>query len=430
MILLFAFVIGAMFFAMFISLLIARSVTEPLSVIEKKVRDLNAGDFGRELPKAEISELANLTESMNSMASRLKNQFNDLSLEKEKFNSLLQNLKEGVFAVDSQLKILFQNKNTPHDLISPNSQFLSIHEAVTNEAFRSFLLDNISKNSENRTDFEINNKYYGVRIYPLKSNDSVLYIGVIRDKTQEKQSQVIREEFVQNASHELKTPITSIKGYAETLNYKLKLNPGDPEKKFLEAILRNVDRMIRIVEDMLTISRIESYTSLYQPEHFFLHNLTDNFKPTIVGFIKPKKQNLIINIPENLKVQADMVLIEHLLLNLLSNASNYSPEESNIYFSVDENEKFINFVIKDEGIGISPEDIDRIFERFYRVDKNRSRKEGGTGLGLSIVKHIVKLHNGKISVTQNLPRGTIFTVSLPKVFKQEGVPAPEGSLVR
>jgi len=425
MVLLLFYIITVMFAAMFLSYHIAKSVTDQLSLIEKKARELNAGDFGTEISSPEIKELADLTASINAMSDRLKNQFNDLSLEKEKFNSLLQNLKEGVFAIDHNQKLLFQNKNTPIDLILPNSQFLDIEKAVTNSTFKNFLLEHINTKTEGKEDLEINSRHYGVRIYPLKSNESsYLFIGVVRDKTQERQSQIFREEFIQNASHELKTPITSIKGYAETLGIKLKLEEGMPEKRFLQAIMRNVDRMIRIVEDMLTITKIDSYSSMYQPENFHLSTLVENFRLTVDGYLKPRGQTLVINIPENLKIHADMVLIEHLLLNLLSNASSYSPDNSTITFEVAQDDDFVIMKIKDEGIGISADDSKRIFERFYRVDKNRSRKEGGTGLGLAIVKHIVKLHKGKISVEKNVPQGSVFSVSIPRNYTRgNGIPA-------
>jgi two-component system phosphate regulon sensor histidine kinase PhoR len=390
-------------------------VTDPLAMIEKKTKEINAGDFGVELSAPEILELANLTMSINEMAKRLKNQFLDLTVEKEKFNSLLQNLKEGVFAIDAKKKFLFLNRNIPPNIISENSQFKEIKLAVKNKELLSFIESKLKKGIEGRTEFQEGNHFYNARIYPIKSNDVIhLHIGVLLDITEDRQNQMIREQFFQNASHELKTPITSIKGYAETLEYKLKLEQGSNEKKFLDAILRNTDRLVRIVEDMLTISRLENHQTIIQARPFNLYDLVKNVTDSVGVILSSKNQNLKIEIEPSLKMNADMVLIEHVLVNLISNASAYSPDNSEIRIRAEELEDKFRLQIIDQGIGVSIEDSERIFERFFRVDMNRSRKEGGTGLGLSIVKHIARLHSGEVNVMPNKGRGSIFTFEFPK----------------
>lgn len=241
-----------------------------------------------------------------------------------------------------------------------------------------------------------------------------MYIGVISDKTEEREIQLFREQFVQNASHELKTPITSIKGYAETLDTQLRQKADSKEKKFIDAILRNSDRMIRIVEDMLTVSRLESQNSVFQPEKIVLSELIESLSLTVEGFISLKNQKFTVKAPKDLKINADLVLMEHLLLNLLQNASIYSEEGKKIQLIVEETSNgHIQIKVIDEGIGISEEHQKRIFERFYRVDLDRSRKSGGTGLGLSIVKHIAKLHGGYVSVNSVPGEGSTFIVNLP-----------------
>lgn len=413
--LLFVYVLIAIFGTFYVSFTIARKVTDPLSMIEKKTKEINAGDFGVELSSPEILELANLTFSINEMAKRLKNQFLDLTVEKEKFNSLLQNLKEGVFAIDTSKKFLFLNRNIPPNIISKNSQFSEIKTSIKNKVLLSFIESKLKKGIEGRTEFQEGNHFYNARIYPIKSNDMIhLHIGVLLDITEDRQNQLIREQFFQNASHELKTPITSIKGYAETLDYKLRLEPGSNEKKFLDAILRNTERLVRIVEDMLTISRLENHQTIIQTKSFLLLELVKNVTDSVGVILSSKEQNLKIEIDPKLKFEADMVLIEHVLVNLISNASAYSPNGSEIKIRAEEKiDKYILQII-DQGIGVSPEDSERIFERFFRVDMNRSRKEGGTGLGLSIVKHIARLHSGEVSVSPNSERGSIFTFEFPK----------------
>ncbi|TGM35892.1 sensor histidine kinase [Leptospira biflexa] len=412
---LFSFVLIAIFGTFYISTNIAMRITDPLATVEKKTKEINAGDFGVELSSPDIRELATLASSINEMARRLKLQFLDLTVEKEKFNYLLQNLKEGVFAIDRNHKFLFLNRNISETLIQKNSQFKEFAPSIKNKELLSFITDKILSGKEGKTEFQDGLHFYTARIYPIKSDAMVqLYIGVISDITEDRQNQLIREQFFQNASHELKTPITSIKGYAETLEYKLKLQPESNERKFLDAILRNTDRLIRIVEDMLTVSRLENHKTVLNLTDVSLYELVKNVSESLGVIYSQKKQNLVLEIPTDLKVQADRLLLEDLLVNLISNASAYSPEGASVIvkaFATKEN----NLIqVIDHGIGISAEDADRIFERFFRVDTNRSRKEGGTGLGLSIVKHIARLHSGEVNVAPNPKGGSIFSFVFPK----------------
>lgn len=412
---LFAYVLVALFGTFYISTTIARKITDPLLLVEKKTREVNAGDFGVELTSPEIRELASLTSSINQMAKRLKLQFLDLTVEKEKFNFLLQNLKEGVFAIDRSHKFLFLNRNISETLIQKNSQFKEYETTVKNKELLAFIDAKVKKGQEGKIEFQEGNNFYTIRLYPIKSESIIqLFIGVILDITEDRQNQIIREQFFQNASHELKTPITSIKGYADTLSYKLKFDPESNEKKFLDAILRNTDRLVRIVEDMLTISRLENHRTNLNKQSFSLGVLVKNVANSLDVLFSQKNQELLLEVSDDFWVTADPVLLEDLLINLLSNASAYSPEGSVVRVTSAESGDFHSIEVIDRGIGISPEDSERIFERFYRVDTNRSRKEGGTGLGLSIVKHIARLHSGEVSVFPNPLGGSIFRFTFPK----------------
>ncbi|MDF3818474.1 ATP-binding protein [Leptospira sp. 96542] len=411
----FAYILLAIFGTFNISIYIARKITDPLSMVEKKTKEINAGDFGVELSSPDIRELANLTSSINEMARRLKHQFLDLTVEKEKFNYLLQNLKEGVFAIDRNKKFLFLNRNIDDTLITKNSQFKDIKSTIKNKELLEFIETNIKKGLEARIEFGEKNRFYTARIYPIKSDAVIqLYIGVLLDTTEDKQNQMIREQFFQNASHELKTPITSIKGYAETLDIKLKLADNSNEKRFLDAILRNTDRLIRIVEDMLTVSKLENHKTTLNATEFSLSQLLDNVSQSLGVIYSNKNQTLVYKISPPFLIKADRLLIEDLLVNLISNASAYSPEGSQVVVRADSENEKIKIQVIDQGIGISPEDAERIFERFFRVDMNRSRKEGGTGLGLSIVKHIARLHSGEVTVAPNPTGGSIFTFEFPQ----------------
>jgi len=408
------FFLLTMFGSFYISYSIAKIVILPLNKIERKTDEINAGDFGSELSRPEIRELAKLTESINGMARRLKSQFIDLNLEKEKFNSLLQNLKEGVFAFDKSNTILFQNKNIPNSIISPNSQSRPIQDVIYHKDLLQLIEDTIENQSEKRAIIQDQQHYFSIRIYPVRSNNFIfIYLGVILDVTEEKQNQMIREQFFENASHELKTPITSIKGFTETLEGRLNLNENSQEKKFLDAIQRNTDRMIHIIEDMMTISKLENLSTSITREMFNLYELVSNIGESLSSIFDKKQQIFEIQIDPHFIINADLILLEHLVINLVSNASNYSPEKTNITIKAYLEETHFHLEVIDQGIGINPEEAERIFERFYRVDSNRSRKVGGTGLGLSIVKHIARLHNGDVSVRVNPAGGSIFQVLIP-----------------
>jgi two-component system phosphate regulon sensor histidine kinase PhoR len=410
----FFYAIFSLYLSFYFSWKIASTVTTQLKVLQEKTKAINAGEFTSAMVMTNITELAELAEEIDLMSSRLSKQFFDLNLEKEKFNLVLQNLKEGVVVIDHSQKILFCNKSVPTSLFEENAGMRSIEAAVKHPKLLEFLKEHIQQQREGKINIEARTKYYSVRLYSLKaSKENKFFIGVILDKTEDRERQMIREQFVQSASHELKTPITSIKGYTETLESRLKLPDGSPEQRFLDAIKRNTDRMIRIVEDMLTISKLENSNTTIHKERFLLIEIIDRMKYTLDGILGPKKQIFETIVPENLYIDADPILLEHLLLNLIQNASMYSPPSSTITLKVEEKEDKILIHVIDRGYGIPESDLGRIFERFYRVDTNRSREQGGTGLGLSIVKHIAKLHGGWVSVQSTLGKGSTFTVNFP-----------------
>jgi two-component system, OmpR family, phosphate regulon sensor histidine kinase PhoR len=404
----------SLYLSFYFSHRIASSVTRQLKLLQEKTKAINTGEYDSALIMTNIQELAELSDEIDLMSSRLNKQFFDLSLEKEKFNLVLQSLKEGVFTIDQNKKLLFQNKSVPTSLISANSGLRDIQNAIQDEKLLQFLNEHIDENKEGKISLDVKRKYYSVRLYTLKPMGEVhLYIGVILDKTEDRERQMIREQFVQSASHELKTPITSIKGYTETLESKLRLPQGSNERRFLDAIKRNTDRMIRIIDDMLTISKLENVNTTLQKETFLLSEVVDRMKFTLEGILGPKNQEFITSIPDQLEMEADPILLEHLLLNLIQNASMYSTEGKSITLNVTKGADKVTLEIQDQGYGIPESELERIFERFYRVDTNRSREQGGTGLGLSIVKHITKLHSGWISVKSNVGQGSTFTINFP-----------------
>jgi two-component system phosphate regulon sensor histidine kinase PhoR len=233
--------------------------------------------------------------------------------------------------------------------------------------------------------------------------------------TQTRQMEEVRRDFVANVSHELKTPVTSIKGFVETL---LDGSVKEPEQtqRFLEIIAKHADRLNAIIEDLLSLSRLEEESNNRK-----LSFETMNIRPALTSAIelsKPKagQKNISLELQcdQDIVAQINSILIEQAVMNLIDNAVKYSPDNSTIHVSVESVKNEILIKVSDQGCGIASEHLDRLFERFYVVDKGRSRKLGGTGLGLSIVKHIAQVHGGHVTVESTLQKGSTFTLILPK----------------
>ncbi|MBC7195598.1 MAG: ATP-binding protein, partial [Caldisericia bacterium] len=239
----------------------------------------------------------------------------------------------------------------------------------------------------------------------IEKTQEVLY--TIFDITSIKKFEEIKRDFVRDASHELKTPLTAIKGFVETIENEVK------NKRYIEIIKRNIDRTINIINDLLTLSKLEEKREL-EIEEFDFKDVLNSVLKIFEKKINEKGLKVLVNIEgEDTKILGDQFKIEQVLINLIDNAINYTDKgEIKITF-YKENNKAI-FEIEDSGIGIPKEHIERIFERFYTVDKSRSRKSGGTGLGLSIVKHIILLHKGEIEVKSEVGKGTKFKITIPQ----------------
>jgi signal transduction histidine kinase len=236
---------------------------------------------------------------------------------------------------------------------------------------------------------------------------------VFHDVSEMKRLERVRQEFVANVSHELRTPLTAIKGYAEALlDENLESNPQAVE--FLKVIDRHAARMEKIVADLLFLSQLESPARSLRKEAIVVPELLRTALDSVTPSGEAKKQILELKCPAEIPpISGDSQKIHQMLVNLLQNAVNYTPAGGRITLEVRRTEEGVQLEVADTGIGIPSDDLPRIFERFYRADKGRSRELGGTGLGLSIVKHIAEAHGGRVSVESQVGKGSRFTVSLP-----------------
>jgi len=366
---------------------------------------------------------------LTEKADRLNDKISGLEKENIQMHAILGNMAEGVIAVDRETRV-----------ISFNPTIERIFNTAKQDAEGKFFLESFRNNDLSEVINEVlqNGKFISRElnlIWPLQRifqvNASAIFekekisgcLMVIHDITEVRKLEKMRSDFVANVSHELKTPLTSIKGFVETL-LEGALDDKENNRHFIEIIQDHAERLNSLINDLLDLSAVESKQLQLQIEEFNLKNLTDE---GLSGFkVQLKKKNLVVSnvLSDSLLVRADKVRVEQVLINLVDNAIKFNKENGFIKIYSEDLPAYpsgrgvlsamTKVIIEDSGIGIPPKDIPRIFERFYRVDKARSRELGGTGLGLSIVKHIVELHGGSVGVESTEGLGSKFWFILPK----------------
>jgi two-component system phosphate regulon sensor histidine kinase PhoR len=282
--------------------------------------------------------------------------------------------------------------------------------------------------SELRVRYDDGREPRDMRLYisPMRDSNAVTgAVALVEDITQMRKLEQVRNEFAANVSHEMKTPLTSIKGFVETLQEGA---VDDPEmaRKFLRIIMLEADRLTRLINDILTVSKLESGKHDAPNERIRLDELTQDVSDMLTILASQKEVEIRYKRPaEPVVIMGNLDRVEQMLINLIENAIKYNRQGGTVTVSIFTGADTVALSISDTGVGIPEEHIPRLFERFYRADKGRSRSMGGTGLGLSIVKHIVKSMNGTIEVHSKLGEGTEFLVTMPKVAPMEDTPAEE-----
>jgi two-component system phosphate regulon sensor histidine kinase PhoR len=406
---------------------LARSLTQPILEMTQKAIQLVSRTFDREVQANSKDELGSLSKAIGEMGNQLRDKIAEISKEKDYLQTILKGMMEGVLVVDGRGRILMVN-DALRNLLSLSSDVADkmplevIRNAELEGAIRKALRDGESIALELNLD-KSGGKIVEVNVVGISPSSKGMdkdgegirgAIVVFHDITRLKGLEKIRQDFVANVSHELRTPLTTIKGYVETLlEGALK---EEVASQFVQVIKRHTDRLTKIVEDLLMLSKIESKEFQLKMEVISLRDLIDD----VIDFVKEpaEKKKISISqsaIPPSLAVEADRNYLEQISINLLDNAIKYTPEGGRITISViEKDQREVLVSVQDTGIGIPKEDLPRIFERFYRVDKGRSQELGGTGLGLSIVKHLVQAHGGKVWVDSQPGKGSTFYFTLPK----------------
>jgi len=411
--------------SIFLVLYIDRKIEQPLAELAAEAGKDSGLEFGKSKPVHSPSiEIQNLYTALKTMSIQLNNQINDISIQKQELQAVLDSMDNAILVLNSHGAIIKTNP-AALDLFQAEkeSELLGKYymQAASSKALNS-VLEKVIRGSDSsiqltqpseRFEITIRERSFQVYVSVVSPEPERTILIVFNDITRLLHLEKVRRDFVANVSHELKTPVTSIKGFTETLLYQ-EFKPDDVRiKKFLSIIFTQTNRLQDIIEDLLTLSMLEQNDATQNMQKISIQNLIRDSVRVCIEKTVFNGRKIEINCTESVLVQCNPLLIEQALINLIDNALKYSDPSSPV--SVCCSIKHGNAVISvcDKGFGIPEELIPRIFERFYRVDKGRSREKGGTGLGLSIVKHIMLRHNGSVHVESQEGVGSTFYLSLP-----------------
>jgi two-component system phosphate regulon sensor histidine kinase PhoR len=403
-----------------VSLVIARRLNRPLEEMKRGAERFARGDLSRKVPVPETEELGSLAEALNSMAAQLDERIRTIIRQRQEQEAVLASMVEGVMAVDREERLIALNLAGAQLLqVQPEEvQQRRFSEVVGNRDLQGFVSRTLALGQPLEGEIRLQNgevRFLQVHGAPLRDPEgsAVGAVIVFNDVTRLRKLETARREFVANAAHELKTPVTTIKGFAETL---LDGAIHEPENalKFLHILARQADRLQAIIEDLLSLSRIEEETEQGRIELAggSVKEVLQSALQACEARASEKDIKLSLAGPDELRATINAPLLEQAVANLIDNAIKYSPPGSAVQVEAVREGPEVIIRVKDQGVGIAPEHLPRLFERFYRVDPSRSRKIGGTGLGLAIVKHIAQAHGGRVTVASTPGQGSVFTLHL------------------
>jgi two-component system phosphate regulon sensor histidine kinase PhoR len=407
-------------FAVLASRLLARHWTGPLFRVTEGIRKLGFGQFQGRVLADSRDEIALLADRFNEAAAALENRIMNLTEERARLAAILSGMVEGVMILDGRGTVLMINAALEEmfhlkseDLVGRSSLEVLRHFPVIE--FIRTVLDQKKSQSRELAIRVPEEKWFHVQasVPPDHREAKVFVVFVFHNITEIKRLERVRKDFVANVSHELRTPLTSIKGYVEALLDGAK---DDPERnaEFLDVLKKHTDRLNNIVSDLLTLAQIESGQTGLQYQTIGLSDLIERAVSMLKPMADRKRQRLSMFIGADLPViKGDPEKLTQVLTNLIDNAIKYTPEKGSVSVEAGPVGDGLEVTVSDNGLGIPPKDVSRIFERFFRVDRARSRDLGGTGLGLSIVKHIVESHGGSVRVESEPGKGSRFIVFLP-----------------
>ena len=419
----FIFILILLGFILVVTLLLLENRRDNIRLkqINQKVKDLIAGDYSRVLDLQGSSEITNITNNLNDMSEVIRLTQENLEQETKRLNSILSYMTDGVLATNRRGKITMINDMAKKQLGIQKEDALNKNILdLLNIGEEYELRDLITKVPELMIDSQDDNGEYlilRVRFALIRRESGFIsgLVAVLHDTTEQEKEERERRLFVSNVSHELRTPLTSVKSYLEALDEGALAEPVAPD--FIKVSLDETNRMMRMVTDLLHLSRIDNTTSHLDVELInftaFITFILNRFD-TIKSQDDQQKYELVRDYPiTSVWIEIDTDKMTQVIDNILNNAIKYSPDGGKITVSMKTTDEQMILSISDQGLGIPKQDLPRIFDRFYRVDRARSRAQGGTGLGLSIAKEIIKQHKGFIWAKSEYGKGSTFTIVLP-----------------
>ncbi|MEB3750195.1 ATP-binding protein [Geobacillus sp. FSL W8-0032] len=400
---------------------IANQYMRPIEEATKVAFELEKGNYAARVPDGEYKEAGMLVRSINRLARHLQEMSRAREIQTDRLHTLIENVGSGLLFIDHRGHVFLINRAFQSQFhIDPSDALYRPYADVLPHRDIVRLIDEIfmteaAMRRHMRLTVGIERKHFDVYGAPIigKGAEWKGIVVVFHDITELKRLEQIRKDFVANVSHELKTPVTSIKGFAETL-LDGAMKDEQALEHFLAIILKESERLQTLVEELLDLSKIEQQGFQLQWEEVNAAEIMEEAAAVFRQRAAAKRIALQVKAPPDLVIRGDRNRLKQILLNLLANAIAYTPEQGQVTVDAGETAQEVWLRVKDTGIGIEKKEIPRIFERFYRVDKARSRDSGGTGLGLSIVKHLVEAHHGSITVESEVGRGTVFTIHFPK----------------
>jgi two-component system phosphate regulon sensor histidine kinase PhoR len=402
----------------------AQGITLPIEKITRIVEEITSFNFSSRAIEHDQDEIGKLGQAINTMSQSLDQQLQRIFDDENRFKTVLDNMITGIIMLDADYRISLLNKQA-EKMIDYDKKYLlgQSYTVVKHPLELPILIDQCLQTKtgirEELTIYYPYERIVELNIVPLKmlNNEICGMMIMIHDISIIRKLEMMRREFVANVSHEIKTPLTALKGFAETLLAGA-IDERETARSFLQIIYNEANRLNRLITDILQLSKMESGQYKLQFSAIELKPFFEKVELMMVTQAKQKSILLRLNVPDGLFIEADEDLLMQIMINLVTNAINYTPHGGRVVIRAqyaDSNLDRILFEVSDTGIGIPKQDQERIFERFYRVDKARSRESGGTGLGLSIVKHLVELHQGIITVESQTDTGSTFKIIFPLI---------------
>ncbi len=407
--------------AALLSWFVSRRLVQPIVALKAGAARFACGDFEKPLSVPDSEEFGSLAEALNEMARQCSFRIEAMEQQRNEQDAVFSSMMEGVFAVDSELRIISMNE-AASTLLRVDANAIKgrpILEAVRNTALRDFVQGALASRTPVEAELSVGRR----EPLLLKAQGAMLHDGsgqamgavvVLNDITRLRRLEEVRQDFVANVSHELKTPITSIKGFVETLLDDPAPSP-DNVRRFLQIVEKQANRLDAIIEDLLSLSRLEQTkgAATLKIEQAPVLPVINAAVELCQHQADLRAIRIHVECAQELAARLNPPLLEQGLVNLINNAVKYSDDGQAVLVRAREQDGMLVIDVIDEGTGIHANELDRIFERFYRIDKARSRDLGGTGLGLSIVKHIAQAHAGSVSVISTPGEGSTFTLRVP-----------------